>query len=92
MNQQEELYYTVSMYEAATLLSCPNFEADYEDILPPLPRESRNRIVLKVYTDSNTLAEFTKAYRNGRALIEPKTYDEKVSMLRDIIKTEKGNK
>lgn len=89
---QEELYYTVSMYEAATILSCQNFEADYEDILPPPPRESRNRFVLKVYTDANTLKEFCKDYRNGRVLIEPKTYDEKINMLRDILKKEKGLK
>ena len=90
MNELEELYSTPSMYEAAAILASCDFEADYEDILEPPPREKRNRFVLKVYTDSKTLREFTKNYHNGRTKVEPKTYDEKVSMLRDILKKSKG--
>lgn len=88
---QEELYSTVSMYEAAAILAAQDFQADYEDILPPAPKEKRSSFVLKIYSDPKTIAEYTKNYYNGRVFVEPRTYDEKIHMLRDILKRSKGN-
>lgn len=86
---KEEIYYTSSMYEAAALLSCRDFEADYDDILPPEENSNRSKFVLKIYADGRTLREYLKNYRNDRTLVPPKIYDEKINMLRDILNKNK---
>lgn len=86
----EELHYTTSMQEAASLLSCRDFEVDYHDILSPEDGSNRNRFVLKAYTSKQELRDHVRDYHNSRTLVSPKTYDEKINMLRDILNKNRG--
>ena len=83
------MHYTISLYEAAALLSNRDFEVDYDDILAPENNSKRSRFVLKAYTDSKQLRAYIRDYHNGRTLVPPKVYDEKINMLRDILNKNK---
>lgn len=87
----EEKHFTTSMQEAAALLSSIEFEVDYYDILPPSENSDRNRFVLKVYVDDKKqLSDYIRKYHNQRLKVEPKTYDQKINMLRDILNKNRG--
>jgi hypothetical protein len=73
---------TRSLHEAAALMAQESFEVEYIE-LEPTEQPNKFKFVLGIHTEEDTFNNWRRDYVNQKTRIEPKTYVEKLNILRD---------
>lgn len=79
-------YKTRDLNEAGVLWAQQEFPVSLERLEPVTDKEGVFNFVFKCDADANRIESFLSRYINQEITIEPKTYDQKLSNLRDRLR------
>ena len=82
-------YRTTSMQQSAALLAYSGLDVSFVQ-LELTDKHNKFKFVLEVMAEKDELDKWINDYTNERVLIEPKTYDAKLNILRDNLALQKN--